>query len=164
MTLINTSEVTDRIVKNLNIQTVETIPKELEPKIQLTCETNPAKLRRTNTIYTGTCSNATSATVTTLPTTKDFFITGIQLSMIKDVTSTSVYVRVLGTAAYTGQGVTLAYIPSFTLTAHNEAISISLPYPIQMARGSVITIGHSTNVANMISNVVIYGYFVENGE
>lgn len=114
---------------------------------------------RCDIIKSASATNATSAVIYNTPADKDFYITAMSLSLIKDVTSTSASSTI---AMYIDgvQTFTLG-ITSITLTVQSETISISLPNPIKVDRGTAITVTNTTNVANINTRGTVYGYLVE---
>jgi len=126
-------------------------------------ETNPKLLRRANIVGQIQATNATSATIYTTPTDKDFFLTGASCSVIKDVTATSVLTRINFTL-FTGEARSVLAIPGLSLTAQSECLSMDFICPIQLKRGTTITVSNSTNVGNVTSNGMIIGYTVEDNQ
>lgn len=137
------------------------IPSEFSDKIVLVSDVNPKHARRVDTIRRATVLNATSATVYTTPTDRDFFITHASLSVIKDVTSTSIYARLLVTIDGSNS-VSILDIPGFSLTPQNDSVAVSFPSPIKVTRGTSINVALSTNVANATASACISGYHVDN--
>lgn len=104
-------------------------------------------------------SNATSATVYTCPSNQDFYLTSCILNMIKDATSTSLYVTLR--VYINGQSTTLIYIPCFTLTAQTMSCNLIFPHPLKLDRGSQINVLSDTNVANIKAYGSISGFIDE---
>ncbi len=102
--------------------------------------------------------NATSGTVYTTPTDKDFFLTSASLSVAKDVTSTSTFTRLK--IVVDGISLIILSIATMTLTVQNDSISNSFK-PIKLDRNSTIQILNSTNVATLNTEATIQGYTVE---
>lgn len=123
-------------------------------------ETNPKLLRRCDVVRSNTATNSTSVTLYTTPTDKDFFLVGCGVSVIKDVTSTSLYTRMQITPAGDAARQILN-LPGLSLTVQTLATSLSLPDPIKLERNTTITIQNSTNVANITASGYIIGYLVE---
>jgi len=140
-------------------QNIDVIPSKFDEKIIPVCEVNPKLLRRIKVVKNTATSNATTSTIYTTPVNQDFFISGLMLGVIKDGTSTSIVSTI--TTTIDGATTILAAIPSITLTAQSEMISISFPFPIKIDRNVTITCTNSTNVANVVSRAVIYGYVDE---
>lgn len=161
MAQINNQQVTKGLADNADIQIArDKIPNELAEKIVPTFETNPKLLRRINIVASASANNAVTGTIYTTPIDKDFFLTSIDLSMIKDVTSTSIYTDV--EIKINGQTKTILYINGFTLTVQNISKIISFPIPIKLDRNSTITVNNNTNVANISSYCTITGYTNDN--
>ena len=161
--------------KNNDIQAVEKsvllldqyaddLPKILDPILTGTIELNPDLQRISNIIAENSASNATSATIYTTnnnPSTQQFYLTSVTLSMIKDATSTSVESDVnitMGGVVYS-----ILTIPSLTLTAQNQSIFQSFKQPLPIDANTAITVTNSTNNANIKANGTITGYYANTG-
>lgn len=160
MAIIYNSDLSKEVIAGAKIQTSrDVIPNQIADKVVPVMEVNPKLLRRINTFGAGTASNATSATVYTTPTDRDFFLTAAVFSMIKDATSTSTLSNLITTID--GASVNLIRIPGFTLTAQSGSISISFPQPIKIDRGVTIRLNNTTNVANITCTATIFGFIDE---
>jgi hypothetical protein len=136
------------------------VPSEITDKVVPVMECNPNLFRKISIIKTASLTNGTAATIVTAPTDRDFFICGITLSVIKDVTSTSLATDVRTTI--NGNVATLMIISGQTLTAQSATMSISFSNPIKVDKGANVTLNHTTNVANIRGDAIVYGYYVEN--
>lgn len=123
-------------------------------------ETNPKLLRRCNIVRSISAVNATSATLYTTPSDKDFFLVAAGISVIKDATSTSVISRIYLFPKGDSQR-NLLTIGGISLTAQSGEQSITLPNPLQIERGTIINVSNSTNVANVTCWGWLVGYTVE---
>jgi hypothetical protein len=112
-------------------------------------------------IKSGSAINATSATLMTTSAFADTYVFGASISVIKDATSTSVSEAIQLTPDETGLAVSMLQIASLTLTIQSQSVSIMLPHPIKIKRGSVIAIANSTNVGNITTTAQIYYYLDE---
>jgi len=103
--------------------------------------------------------NSTSAVIVTTPTDKDTFITNAQISLIKDVTATSIISRIQitqsGVIRYIGE------ICGLTLTPQQDSMSMYFNPPIKVDRGTSINVVNSTNVGNVSCSACVQGYTVE---
>jgi hypothetical protein len=139
------------------------LPSQLAEKVVPVMEVNPKLLRRCEIVRTNAASNATTATIYTTPTDKDFYLCGASLSVIKDVTSTSV---VSAIAAPVGGGTTdtrrILVISEISVTIQNGSVATSFQTPIKIDRGVTIVVTNSTNVGNIRADGCIWGYLVEN--
>jgi len=135
----------------LKLTTNERIPNPI-PVI----EVNP-KLVKNLKVLSGVATNATSSTLLTTPVNQDIYICGAQLSIIKDVTSTSTYSSIRFTDE-TEAVIALVAIPSLTLTAQTQSVAVTLTKPIKCKRGTTITITNTTNVANISAYAQVYYY------
>lgn len=119
----------------------------------------PRKNRIVNLIKNATASNATSATVYSVPTTQDFYLTGFHCSYIKDATSTATSCGINFTEAETGLVIYYNF-GCFTLTANSGTMERDFTFPIRVKRGTNILVVASTNVANIQVQATIQGYLV----
>jgi hypothetical protein len=137
-----------------------TIPNKLSDVVVPVIDVSPAHNRVCEIVRAASAVNATSTTIYTTPTDKDFYLTAASISTIKDVTATSLASFIetnIGGAARQ-----ILYIIGLTLTVQSGQTSISFPVPIKIDRGVNIIIAHTTNVANVSSRGLIYGYTVDN--
>jgi hypothetical protein len=160
MAIIYNSDCTKGLAKNAGISTAKDIvPNQLADKIVPTFETNPEMLRIGNVVKYVEINDATSGTVYTTPTDQDFFITGIQMSYIKDVNATSTIIACRATI--NGGEVRLGEFRGITLTAANGSFSRDFANPIKLDRGTTIRLTSDTNVAAIRAVLCITGYIVE---
>lgn len=103
-------------------------------------------------------NNATNTTIFTTSTTRDTYLTAFTLSVIKDVTSTSTGSSI--GVIIDGAVILICKISSITLTIQNATISLSLPYPIKVDKGSIVSVRNATGNANIYTSACIFGYEV----
>jgi hypothetical protein len=141
----------------------ETIPSQLAEKIVPVMEVNPKLLRRAKPFaMASSLSNATSATIYTAADNKDTFLTGASVSMIKDVTATATDMALKCISPDSTVAYHLLRIAGITLTPQTMAISNSFVPPIQIKRGSNVTLTSDTNVGNIVIRAALTGYEIEN--
>lgn len=156
MPKINNREVLKRIEREGFIQAgIDKVPDQLGATIAPVLVCNPKPIA---VIKGGTCTNATTTTVHTCNSNRKTFITAASLTLIKDATATSTRSRIM--VVIDGVSVPLLQIPGITLTAQTEALSITFPTPIEVDKGSVITIVNSANTANVLADGTISYYEV----
>jgi len=115
---------------------------------------------KTNIVRSQTAFNATSATVYTTPSDKDFYLISAALSTSKDATATSTTSSITSTIdAASGQDI--LRLGLLTLTAERNSIATQFNPPIKIDRGAVITVKNDTAVGNIRSVASIAGYTVE---
>jgi hypothetical protein len=134
-------------------------PTRIADTVQPVININPKDYRRLNIVKRQTAINATSGTIYTTPADKDFYVTSASLTMIKDVTSTSVSSTI--SCTIDGISTQLLFIPELSLTVQTLSVSESFPNAIKLDRNTTITVTNSTNVANITSAGCIKGYTVE---
>jgi hypothetical protein len=148
------SQVVQEIVNALKIDLLaEKVPSPI-PVIEVGTKNVKNAIAKSNS-----ATNATTATIYTTPTTSDFYITGAYLSVIKDVTSTSVGTAI--TFVRDANTETLLSIPSITLTVQSECMSCDLKNAIKCDRGTIIAVTNTTNVANIKATGTIIGILDE---
>jgi len=153
----NNPTIAEDSVRLFNLKTGEGLS-EVSPIIVPTVEINP----RINIVKRNTCTNATSVTLYTTPTDKDFYLTGVSLSHTRDVNATCVSTAINGVIDGVSTGTIFIEHRMQTLTAGNiPASTQSFSIPIKIDRGTAITITASTNVGNFVSVGIIFGYTVE---
>lgn len=160
---IQSKDLKTAIIESTKINpSVNKIPSTLSPVIAPVIDVNPNHNRISNIVKANRLLNATSLTLYTTPTDKDFFVTGIQMSIAKDATATATVMRINATNFEDGSLISLARIDGFTLTAQTLTTQQSYPTPIKLSRGSTITINSDTGVANVVVTAVLTGYTVDN--
>lgn len=113
-----------------------------------------------NVLLDGTATNATSATIYTTPTDRDFFIKQVQLSINKDATATSTFSAI--TCVVGGVTKTLLRVNTTTLTAVQGLCNVvTLPNGLKVDRGTIIAVTNTTNVANISATGIISGYIID---
>jgi len=103
-----------------------------------------------------TATNATSATILTTDSVKTTYLTGLTLSVIKDVTATSLASAI--TVVINGATRTIASIVGLTLTVQNQTIALSFPIPLKVDRSSIIAVTNSTATGNVTSVGCVTGF------
>lgn len=151
----NNPSISERARKIFNNLGNNEVSNELGEIIQPTIEIAPY----ISVVKSGLAENSTSFTIYTTPADQDFYLYGIVLSVIKDVTATS-------TVSYVSSKIntitqTLVGIAGLTLTPQNQSISLFFPRPIKLDRNATITLNNTTAVANVSSRAYIYGYIEE---
>jgi len=160
MATIHNSDLSKELQQGAKIQiNRDVIPNQLAEKVVPVMEVNPKLLRRIDIHKAGTLTNGTSATIYTTPADKDFFLVALQLSIIKDGNSTSTSTAINGTV--NGVSAKIISIAGITITASAGSTSLTLPIPMKIDRNSNITLTHTTNVANIRGDGIIFGYTVE---
>lgn len=144
------SEVIDAFKVDLR---VEKIPSSI-PVV----ETNPKIVRNIEITYGATATDATSATILTTPTDKDFFILGSILSTSKSSAATALF----STITCTING--LACVINKNIHNASAAANVQSPiwygnHPIKVDRGTNITVTNSTNNTFIQSSGLIFGYY-----
>jgi hypothetical protein len=162
-TTIYNSELTKEIIDGARLQTgTSVIPSELGQTVVPVMEVNPRLLRFANILKSATGNNSTSSTIYTTPVDKDFYLTGASLSVIKDVTATSVQTAINVVPIGFTTGSNICVLAGITLTPQTLAVSQNFNPPLKIARNTVIATTNSANTANIRAEASIVGYTVDN--
>jgi len=158
MVKIQNSDAIKAIRDNARLSISEGFPQDLDLKIVPTMDMTPDFHRICDVVKNATAINATSGTIYTTPADQDFYLTGATLSVIKDVTATSLNSSVKVTI--NGEVRSLLRISSLTTTVQSECMTMDYPTPIKIDRNTNITVENGTNNANISSNGTIVGFVV----
>jgi hypothetical protein len=161
MVQIKNNDTIKEIIKGANIQINEQPPTELARSVVPTMEVNPSMMRRSNFFKSAVASNAVSSTIFTTETARDFYITNIDVNVMKDVTATSTYSGIEITPAETGVAIECFQLATLTLTVQNIGHSFNLHYPLKLKRGTTVKVINATNTGNIRSYATICGYYVD---
>lgn len=137
----------------------DAVPKAIVPTIQPTFEVH----RKVSDQVSGLIATSTGVqTLLTASATKDTYITGATLSIIKDSTCDMASGAVTITCVPNASGVSknLVGIAILTLTAQADSISIAFPTPIKIARGSIVTMPGAFTVG-ACSRIGTISYYTE---
>jgi hypothetical protein len=156
---IQSPEAIELIKDNAKLSIGDGYPLNLLPNVQPVIDMTPGLQRKCTVVADGIVSNTTSGTVYTTPTSRDFYLVSMQLTVIKDVTSTSTRSRFLITVENVLQGV--CSIAGITLTAQTESANMTFNPPIKLTRGSAIQISNDTGTANIRACGSIVGFEVQ---
>lgn len=161
MAQLYNSELTKEIREGGKIQiSRDSIPTQLAEKVVPVMEVNPKLLRKCSILATAT-NTSTTATVITLDSNKDFYLCGGNLSVIKDVTSPSTFSAIIVSPVELANNLAFLSIAGITLTPQSETMAIDLARPIQLKRGSAISLTNTSATANVLSRCSIWGYYDE---
>lgn len=138
------------------------IPTEFAEKVVPVMEVNPKFFRRINILSTSNKPTTGANTAYTTPTDRDFFLTNVQFSLIKDSTCDQATGTVTLTSTQDGVSKTIVAIPVITLTAQSESIQVNFPYPIKLDRGVIVTTTATYTVGVMVRQTNLQGYTVDN--
>jgi len=145
MAKINKSNVIQKAVNDLAISASdEKIPSETLDKVQLVYFLN-TEFANVSVNNNATSSSA-AATLYATPVNPagDFFLTGVTLSFVKDATCDIATGSVAINATVNGVVRGVLSLSLLTLTAQNQSLSISLPKPLKIDKGTNIQRGAFT--------------------
>jgi hypothetical protein len=165
MAKIYNSDLTKGIAKNAGIQqSVEKVPNELAEKVVPVMETNPELLRKVNIVANINKTTTGSGTIYTTLANKQFYLTSAYGTYVKDAAADvgqTGYCLSMG-GVIDGANIIILSLPSLALTAETEVISQTFNPPINVDRGSTISLGGATFTAGTMSRTCgITGYYDE---
>jgi hypothetical protein len=158
MAKIENSDITQKAIKDLRLNAaLEKMPLESSDKIVLTYPLNDSFSDISK--FTSSTASTGVATLYTTPTTKNFYLTNVNLGFIKDaacdVASGSLHLD----SSVSGSTVRILQLPILTLTAQSENRSIILTPPLKIDRGATITKSSFTFAAGSgITSCEIVGF------
>jgi hypothetical protein len=165
MTRIYNTELFTELKDGVRLQQLtDTIPSQLADKVVPVMEVNPKLLRVINWIkpfnYTAT---STSVSLLVADATKDYYITNVDMGLVKDATCDRLIGEWYITATINSVSTVICSIPTLALTAQTSSINLMFPIPIKIDRGTAITLGSFTYTAGLSCRAVsIKGYTVDN--
>jgi hypothetical protein len=129
-------------------------------------EVNPKLLKNANQVVTlsAVSTNASIATIYTVPAGKEFYLTGFSMGLTKNATcdvasgTLSISVKPAG-----GVTVPVGFLPFQTLTAESLNANFQLTIPIKLERLGTVTIPAFSFAAGACTRYhTIYGYTIDN--
>lgn len=159
MSIIYNEEIMKKILRETRLQQLrDKIPNELADKILPTLNVNPDKsIKITNALS----SDATSANIKILSTTKDTYIVGVELAVSKDAVSDSLQVAIRGEVF----GLSPFNLTTMRLEPTTAAQNLNsyrvFPFPIKMKKGSTISLTSSTATASIDLMATLFYYEVD---
>lgn len=157
MATIRRGTIVRDIIDSLKLQVAGVMPDQTSDKLVLTYDFKNVQV--INSVKVGTCANATSTTIYTTPSNKDFYIHALAMNVVKDATNTSTLTAI--NCSINGALQNILYIAGVTLVAQNDTISISLPIPIKVDPNTAITLTNSSGASNIRSSCSVYSTEVE---
>lgn len=106
-------------------------------------------------------SDATSSVIRGTSATADTFLLGINLTVAKDVNSTSIFSELQAIPFMQSSATSVFRIRYEPVTAGDHQASIMFDPPILLARGSNITVANSTAIASIDTTANIFFYEIE---
>ena len=146
------SSILSRLRDLLGNQTLsDSVPMETGNNIMPVVEVGNRTTEVIANIAVGGTTGSTSIIYTT-PVTKDFYLTSINVTYVKDVTedSTNFYLDF-----YTESGIHYINIPYLPLTAESRNFQITFTYPLKLARNTAIRF---LNITHTVGSIIKWGY------
>jgi len=159
MARINRSDVIQKAVNDLGISaTTDKVPNETLDKVQLVYELNK---QFSDFVVTGNTSSTGTLTIS-LPTISSgsrIFITNLDVHYIKDATcDQATGVQGVGISPITNSvSKNVIQIASITLTAQNDHVSMTFPYPIEVKPASTVTLGGTFSLGVQVRSISVTG-------
>lgn len=129
-----------------------------QDQIVLVGEVNPRLLKACDVNAAGNSSATGSVTVYTTPSDRDFYLTGIQYSMIKDATCDAATGTIQVGGTVNGQSVAFLRKAIITLTAQSADITREFTRPILIDRGTAISMTATFTAGAMSRGCCITGF------
>jgi hypothetical protein len=160
---IYNSALTKEIIEGARLQQNQGgIPSEIAEKVIPVMEVNPKLLVRNDIVKYRLDNNSAGGTIYTVPTDMEFYLTNVYMSLIKDVTATSILSTITAVIDGTSGSTVILAIPGLSLTPQTLTADVTFANPIKLAAGSVIASASTTNVANIRVTNIISGYLIKN--
>lgn len=158
MVEIQSKEVIDKMSDELKVQPAMLLPRELGKMIVPVFNVNASILTKLLKFVNATASDTTAAeTIHQAHAKKRTYIVGFDLTIAKDVfaagTNTRITVQGLGAVPNV-----LAFIRYEPLTAGNFNKVITFPVPIEVEKGSIISVKHDNATASIDATATVYFY------
>jgi hypothetical protein len=159
MARINRSDVIQKAVNDLAISGNEKIPNETLDKVQLTYSLN----KKYSSFSLGFGQSTTGVSTATLPLVSpgsETYITGLNLSFIKDAACDIATGNLTLSVVLDQSGVStnIIRLSVLTLTAQSENVSLSLPYPLKVKNNTNISVTGSFTLGNCRRDYNIIGF------
>jgi len=160
MARINKTDVIQKAVNDLALsQSTDKIPNETLDKVQLVYGLN----RHFSDFCVHQTTNATGTMTVTMPTIdarSEIYITNINFSYAKDATCDIATGSLQANLTTALQGIVkiIGQLALITLTAQQDSINISLPYPIKVKPNTNVTLGGTFSLGVMVRNMSVTGF------
>jgi len=119
----------------------------------------PIQKKYSDIVRSVSTNASAGATLLTTPSDKDFYLTALSISYVKDAASDNVLVSL---TCYTGGGFRyLVTLQNPTLTASSRELTLSFPYPIKVDRGTIISVNGTFTVGTILKYGMISGFILE---
>lgn len=146
-------EVTKSIIEQTGAQS-----KEMKSQIPIKEEVTPVMEIHKFSNITRYASTASTGTIYTTPTDKDFYLTSVTLYSMKDAASTTTASSV--TFYVDGYQTRIISLPFFNGTAGDKGLSLNLSYPIKVDRNTAIQIIGENAGATTLQKAAITGFLL----
>jgi len=134
-----------------------TVPNTLDNKISPVIETNQKLLAHTTEWLSVSRSSTGTTSVRTATTDRDFFITGAVMSLDTDAAAANLVVAIQATVKGTARNI-LIFSTLAAAAAHRRDISISLPRPLKIDKGTAISFVCTFSAGTVKGDAIVFGY------
>jgi hypothetical protein len=159
MAQIYNSDLTEALVKGAKIAVaVDKVPDQLGQTVVPVLDVTP-RVHRVAIARSVASSSTGGATIFTTPTNKDFYLTGLFISMSDNAACDGIYVRIQATINTTVYD--LIRLQKQTLVATNLQDGISFSVPIKIDKGTGINMDNNFSVGTSVRAASIFGFEVD---
>ena len=157
---IQSKEVVDKISEELKVQPAIEIPRELAKQIQLTYDVGAEDIiQEEESLSDATARTATGTFIGfTTPTGRDFFMTNLNVSILKDVACDITTGEIIVAIRVGGKVITITSFPITTLLVQSATQNLVFPHPIKLDRGSTITMAGTFTAGALIRSLSVQGF------
>lgn len=153
------SQLVNSLQEQSNLTSIELPPfLNINPVIQPTIQLKPkfSYGNGTGSIVSGT------VTVMTIDSTKNFFLTDVLYSFVKDAICdiSTGSMSITGTINVVNKTTYIVPIAVLTLTAQSESKHIRFNYPLELTKGSVIQFNATYGAGIMARYITVYGFYL----
>jgi len=157
MVKIQRTSILNNATNELNIQLgTEQPPSEIGGGVNLVY---PINQKYTSVFYEKVQTLSASTSIYTTPTDKDFYLTYLTLSVVKDAANDNTVTTL--SASNRGVATRLCSLQFLTTTQATDHLELIFPYPIKLDRGTSISIVGSFAAGTMTKVASIGGFLVE---
>lgn len=156
------SKLTEELILGGRLQISDGVPSQIMHTIQPVMEVNPKLLRTVNIVRGNRLTTTGQITAYITPTDKDFYLTYISASYIKDATCDSTTGRYDVSIVIDGATNALFAFPIITTTAQTGTFSQNFVQPIKLDKNSGITFSGTFTAGACARTISIGGYTVDN--
>lgn len=163
MAYIDNSDTQEELNDAIRGNTISNIcPKTISGQVIPVININPKDYRVVNIVKDVNTTASGAVTLYTTPADKDFFLTSVTFSVVKDAACSHAGASRLRLAAtINGETVGIAGVALLNLTAENKTVGYGYSTPIKIDRGTALQSGLTFIAGNYSLYMSLQGYTVE---